>query len=638
VTFTGTAVRWISSRDPSHGISDVYLDGAKVATVDGYAPSKEFQSIFYAANGLAPGQHTLRIVATGTKNPAASGAYTVVDAIDVPTGAGAGDLYTSVPQEPGTNITINGRDANLLIAGYAMDGQRLQYSTSELMTHARIGGRDVALFYGRPGEDGETVLRYAERPRVLVLAGRVKSTWDAGRRDLRLNYTHQGLARVVIRPSGGTPLELLLATDGVAARFWRQDTDAGPVLIRGPELARSASVAGRTLALTGDTTARTALEVWAPAGIESVTWNGRPTAMRPGADGATIVGSLAGPAPLTLPPLRHWRFHRGSPEAQPGFDDSRWTLADHTTTNNPTPPVTLPVLYADDYGFHHGDVWYRGHFRADGSETGVDLSAITGRAGIYSVWFNGQFLGSSDDATHHFDFPAGTVRAGADNLLSVMVENMGHNEDFSADDSNKQPRGLTGATLVGSTAQLSWRVQGSLGGENLVDPVRGPMNTGGLFGERSGWSLPGFPDRSWRSVTLPHRDSTPGEEWYRTTFSLHLPPDQDVPVGIRISDDSSRHYRALIYVNGWLIGRYINDTGPETSFPVPTGILRADGTNTVAIGVWNQDATTGGLGTVGLQRYANIATSLRVRDVYSPGYQAIGPRLRAAAGGAAAAG
>jgi hypothetical protein len=40
VTFTGTSVRWISSSDPSHGISDVYLDGTKVATVDGYAPSK----------------------------------------------------------------------------------------------------------------------------------------------------------------------------------------------------------------------------------------------------------------------------------------------------------------------------------------------------------------------------------------------------------------------------------------------------------------------------------------------------------------------------------------------------------------------------------------------------------------------
>ncbi len=620
VTFTGSSVRWISSGDPSHGIADVYLDGTKVATVDGYAPSKTFQTIFYAKDGLASGQHTLMIVATGTKNPAATGAYTVVDAIDVPSGAAAGDLYPSVPQQPGTNITLAGRDAKLLIAGYDMDGQRLQYSTSELMTHAHIGGRDVALFYGRQGEDGETVLRYAQQPKVTVLAGNVSSTWDAGRGDLRLNYTHDGLARVLIEPAGGgTPLELLLASDEVAAQFWRQDTTAGPVLVRGPELVRSASVEDRTLALSGDSTGPTSLEVTAPPAISSVTWNGRRVALRRGTD-ETLSGTLGGPAPVTLPALTDWRFQLGSPEAQPGFDDGRWQLADKTTTNNPTPPAAPPVLYADDYGFHHGDVWYRGHFRAGGGETGVSLSAITGRAGIYSAWLNGQFLGSSDDATHRFDFPAGSVRAGEDNVLSVMVENMGHNEDFNADDSHKEPRGLTGATILGSTAQLSWRIQGSLGGEDLVDPVRGPMNSGGLFGERSGWSLPGYPDHAWARVSLPHRDTTPGEAWYRATFSLDLPRSQDVPLGIRITDDPSHHYRALIYLNGWLIGRYINDTGPEQSFPVPAGILRTDGTNTLAIGVWNQDNQTGGLGAVSLERYANLATSLRVGDVFSPGY------------------
>jgi Beta-galactosidase jelly roll domain len=123
-----------------------------------------------------------------------------------------------------------------------------------------------------------------------------------------------------------------------------------------------------------------------------------------------------------------------------------------------------------------------------------------------------------------------------------------------------------------------------------------------------------------------------GRAWYRTAFKLNLPAGQDVPIGIRISDDPSRHYRALIYVNGWLIGRYINDTGPETSFPVPAGILRADGRNTLAIGVWDQDASTGGLGRVTLQRYANLATSLRVSDVSSPGYPALRARLRAASG------
>ena len=205
--------------------------------------------------------------------------------------------------------------------------------------------------------------------------------------------------------------------------------------------------------------------------------------------------------------------------------------------------MTLPVLYADDYGLHHGDVWYRAHFTAIGSET---------------AWLNGRFIGSSDDATHDFAFPAGSVRAGRDNVLSVMVENMGHNEDFNADDSNKQPRGLTGR-LVGRLERAA----------DLADPGqprrRGPRRSDARPDERlAGRGL--VPDRV-------HAESAgrPGR------------PDR-----IRISDDPSRHYRALIYVNGWLIGRYINDTGPETSFPVPAGILRADGRNTVAIGVWDQ--------------------------------------------------
>ena len=134
-----------------------------------------------------------------------------------------------------------------------------------------------------------------------------------------------------------------------------------------------------------------------------------------------------------------------------------------------------------------------------------------------------------------------------------------------------QIAGLTGATLLGSTAGLGWRIQGALGGEHPVDPVRGPMNTGGQFGERTGFTLPGYPDRSWSQVTLPHPDATPGTSWYRTTFDLHLPADQDVPLGLRFTDDPARHYRALIYLNGWLIGRYINDVGPQRSFPLPAG-------------------------------------------------------------------
>ena len=216
------------------------------------------------------------IVATGTKNPAATGAYTVVDAIDVPAGADTSGLYASVPQEPGTSITLNGRDAKLLVAGYDMDGQRLQYSTSELMTHARIGDsrRRAALRSPGRGRRDRPPLRRRSR-RSPCSPASVTSTWDATRGDLRLDYTHDGLARVLIAPAGGTPLELLLATDEVAAQFWRQDTAAGPVLVRGSRAGALGARRRRTLALTGDTTGPTSVELLAAPSIAAVTWNGR---------------------------------------------------------------------------------------------------------------------------------------------------------------------------------------------------------------------------------------------------------------------------------------------------------------------------------------------------------------------------
>ncbi|MFD1048360.1 beta galactosidase jelly roll domain-containing protein, partial [Kibdelosporangium lantanae] len=78
--------------------------------------------------------------------------------------------------------------------------------------------------------------------------------------------------------------------------------------------------------------------------------------------------------------------------------------------------------------------------------------------------------------------------------------------------------------------------------------------------------------------------------------------------------------RALLYVNGWQVGQYINNVGPQHSFPVPTGVLNPHGTNTIAIAVWNTDASTGGLGQVKLVTYGSYASSLHVNMNESPGY------------------
>ena len=75
----------------------------------------------------------------------------------------------------------------------------------------------------------------------------------------------------------------------------------------------------------------------------------------------------------------------------------------------------------------------------------------------------------------------------------------------------------------------------------------------------------------------------------------------------------------LIFVNGWNLGQYVNDVGPQRVFVLPQGILRHRGTNTLALAVWSDDATTGGLGDVRLEPLANTATAIRVREVGSPG-------------------
>jgi beta-galactosidase GanA len=625
VTFSGTAVQWIGPKNNNGGIADVSLDGKQVATVDTYAAAgKEFQQVLYGTTGLAAGSHTLTISVSGNQNPSSTAATVVVDAINVPTAAQQADYYPVVPQS-GT-ITLQGRDSRLLVGNEQFAGQHLVYSTSELATQGTVGGRATALLYDPSGTDGETVLRYASQPTVKVLSGSITQTWDASRGDLRLDYKHQGLAKVEITGGGTSPLLLLIADTGTAEGFWPVSTAAGTALVQGGYLVRTAASHGGVLALTGDTTQPGPLTVWPPAGTKAVTWNGRPLAVKAGPDGS-LTGSIGGPARVTLPTLTNWRFAAEAPEAQPGFDDSAWTLADHPVSNASSP--STPVLYASDYGYDHGFVWYRGHFTATGGETGVSLTADgISPTGAYSVWLNGAFLGSGNAAgaqTQTFAFPPGAVKAGQDNVIAVLVENTGNPEGPSG-----EKVGLYQATLTGSSAPVTWRLMGDPGGTTLQDPVRGVMNAAGLYGSDHGWDLPGYPDQGWQSVSLPDswsaRGVPAGVGWYRTRFSLHLPPSSYVPIDVQIGGAApgagTANYRAFIYVNGWLIGRYVNNVGPQHQFYVPAGILNDHGGNTLAIAVWGLNQTGGGLDQVKLVTAGNQAGGLPISPVASPGYSA----------------
>jgi len=81
-TFSGTSAYWIGFRGPQAGIARVYVDGIVVSDIDTYSSFEQVQATLFQATGLAAGTHTMTIEVTGSKNPASTNAYVVVDAFD----------------------------------------------------------------------------------------------------------------------------------------------------------------------------------------------------------------------------------------------------------------------------------------------------------------------------------------------------------------------------------------------------------------------------------------------------------------------------------------------------------------------------------------------------------------------------
>lgn len=487
-----------------------------------------------------------------------------------------------VPQKPGTAITLPGHGAELLTANVQTGPLHLNYSTSAVLTDADTGEGHYLVLFGAEGSAGETDFQAPDAGAIVTHDAGVSVT-RAGS-ELRLNYIHTSQPRMVaLRTSAGT-LRLLITTPQTASRFWF----VNGMLISGPSLVTDSS--GR-------------LQLWDEGSQVSVAYgsstdsplrvDGQITANPDPTMGEILLGTLRGSSSVSLPALRSWRFAPGSPEIQPGFDDSAWQVADKPSTNpNLSTPSTLP---ADGYGFHYGFVWYRGHFIASGTESAFTLEARHS----YSVYLNGTYLGSGnaplDDPPHAyatpqtFQIPPGVLLPGRDNVVSVLTESLGHDEGWVAGPAAESPQGLILANFGDAPTAITWRIQGAAGGEHPADPVRGLLNASGLYGERQGWYLPEFDDSAWRPVTVPDdwksRGFSDAVGWYRTHFTLDLPADTKTPVGLVLPHVSDK---AVIWVNGWLMGRYWEQRGPQHEFYLPQGVLNTHGDNVIAIAVWNR--------------------------------------------------
>ncbi|KAJ7772210.1 glycoside hydrolase family 35 protein [Mycena metata] len=543
------------------------------------------------------------------------------------------------------NLTLAGRESKIIVTNYPFGSSTLEYATSEVLTWATFDKIDTIVLYALEGQYVEISVQSAPNAKIshsgstTIAAKATGKTITLSGSPSGLSVVSFGSTRVIVgdkKTVSGFWAPRLSTTSLTGHVHYDLTPDIPSVLVLGPYLVRSATAHGSVLQLTGDLNATTTLDVFAPKQFTSVTWNGAPVHIT-----VSSIGSLRGqvgfPAALTaakIPVLANlaWKCADSLPELDAAFDDSTWVLANKTTTQRPQQPTAGKiVLYSSEYGFHAGQWVWRGHFT--GNATGVKLSIQGGFSFGYSVFINGQFLGSGqgssisqtgvDILSPTFNFTQAQLVAG-DNVLTIIHDSTGMDEDYNINDEHKAPRGIRGYTLLSANDFTEWRVAGNIGGENAPDYVRGPYNEGGWWFERVGAHLPGYDDSAWNKSCTPYTGSAKaGVTAYRTTFELDLPTGSDIPLAFDFALDSAAPYRTLIYVNGWQFGRFLSSLGPQVSYPIPEGILNHHGTNEILISLWALNATGAKMSKLELNKRASIASSklATVAIVPAPGWQ-----------------
>ncbi len=501
-----------------------------------------------------------------------------------------------VPRAPGAAIPVPERSMRILVSNLQLERFLLLYSTFELLTCAGRDDSRKLVVYGREGEQGEMAFHIPDEPRVEYASEAVD--WsrekDAGELVLRATVEAEPLFFKFSQPGGHGSLTLLLVSEDLAGRTWRVRDGEREILVIGPYF-----VPPRVVETGERDTVGLPLWVHSPSPVYLFPGNRKPGNLpetgeepRQEQEIGLVRFDLTPKEPPALPKLGPWVFTPGAPETEPGFDDGFWRAV-------PDPDSMSPDLY----GFHYGFVWYRGKYAP---APGMQPQALRLDARhCYSVYWNGRFLGSHDSFTTGMFGPgaAGSPDLFSDpvdfsvpqdsveetNTISVLVENLGHNKGFASFYDIMNPRGILSAEVVGDPeTQISWKIQGRSAREGTD-----PFNASGLHGEREGAYLPGFEDAGWLPVDLPHdwdQDDRvvpgfAGTGWYRTRFRLDLPEGMETPLCLRVRRASSK---ALIWINGRLMGRTWEAKGPQSRFYLPKGVLNTSGENVLAVCLWRR--------------------------------------------------
>jgi hypothetical protein len=448
-------------------------------------------------------------------------------------------------------FTVPAGAVRLLPLHWPLAGGFLLTTTLEPLLRLTVAGRQLLALVNEAG--GDLLLSDDFRPRHAQ--GPVRALRTAA--GLEVHFEPGRLASFLLDGPTG-PLQLLALEPAWAERVWPLDdawrtTPVFPAawapappepergLVIGPELVVPQPGGGYTF-LSGE---RGFGYRWGP-------WRG--------SNPHTWLAPLTWEAPPVLkePALAPWESRAAAPEVQPDYDDRAWRVI------APAGP-----LAQEAHGAAGGLVWYRGRFA--GPATALTLTCR--HAG--DVFLNGELIAVVNlsagqvssfptlepPAPQTIPLPPALLRE--ENVIAVLTESLGHAQRAGG---LTEPHGLLGALLDGE-ALLWWRVRGGLSGERLVQ------------------GFPGFAD--WSLVPVA---GAPAVTWHRTTFTFNLPDQVTAPLFLVIERLAGK---ALLFLNGTLVGRYSEAQGPQRRFWLPEGLWQPRQENELLLAQWPRGAEPG---------------------------------------------
>jgi hypothetical protein len=352
----------------------------------------------------------------------------------------------SIPQLGG-HLSLNGRDSKFHVSDYDVGGINVLYSTAEIFTWKQYGDQRVLVVYGGPNEQHELAISNGGKANVVEGSG-IKT---ANKKHATIiNFTTSPTRRVV---ELGCNLSVYILDRNSAYNYWVIDLPSDSTfgnftkpshlpsapIVKADYLLRTVTVAGGSIHLTGDLNATSSIEViGAPHGLKQLTYNGKTLQTKQTKSGSITATATYTKPKISIPNLStaSWKVIDNLPEIKPGYDDSKWTVASLTYSNNTASNLTTPTsLYASDYGYNTGSLLFRGHFKANGKEKSIYLATQGGSAYSHSIWLNSTYIGSytGEDALDYYDqtykLPS-KLTAGANYVITIVIDHMGLDENW----------------------------------------------------------------------------------------------------------------------------------------------------------------------------------------------------------------